>query len=118
MSILSFIKKVCTQKAIYWEYEGVDAYSRPQVKEAREINVRWDEKTEVKSDNTGKEFVSRAQILSPENLKEQSYIMLAPLDSVPIEPDHTEFEEAYQIRLMERTPLFRSPTQDVFMAYL
>lgn len=118
MSITSFIRKVAAQKAIYWEYEGVDGYNRPQLKEAREIMVRWDEKTEVKTARNGKEFISRAQILTPEDLKEQSYIMLGALDDVPIEPDHNDFEGAFEIRLMERTPLFASKTQDVFMAYL
>lgn len=118
MSILSFIKKVCTQKAIYWEYEGVDVYNNPILTEAREVLVRWDEKTEIKMSNSGKEFVSRAQILTPENLKEQSYIMLGALEDVPIEPNHSDYEEAFSIRLMERTPLLQSDTQDVFMAYL
>ena len=117
MSIKSFIRKVCVQPAVYWEYNGVDGFSNPSFLDPVAVNVRWDEKTEVISDSQGREYVSRAQILTPDDMKEQSYIWLGDLDEVP-EGDPRNIENAFEIKKMDRTPLFKSTTFDVFIAYL
>lgn len=118
MSITRFIRKVSTQPAVYWEFDGLDQFTNPQFKEPVQIFVRWDEKTEIVSGIDGKEFMSRAQVLTPLDLVEQSYLYLGTLDDLPNEPKARETEGAFEIKKMDRHPLFRSRTLDVFIAYL
>ena len=118
MSILSFIKKVCVQPAVYWQYNGSDGQGGSAFLNAVEIKVRWDEGTEVLSDSRGQEFTSHAQVLTPGNLVEQSYLWLGSLEDLPLEQDPVELPQAFAIKKMERYPLFKSTTQDVFLAYL
>lgn len=118
MSITSFIRKVAVQTVVYWEFEGLDQFSSPQFADPVERKVRWDETSEVVSDSNGREFVSRAQLLIPDDMKEQSYVWLGELADLPANPDPLETQGAYEIKKMDRHPLFRSQTLDVFIAYL
>jgi hypothetical protein len=118
MGIKQFIKKVCVQDAVYWEFIGVDGYNTPKFMAAEPIKVRWDEDSEIQIANNGKEFTSSAKILSPIDLQEQSIIMRVSIDDLPIEPDPLEYELAFEIRRVERTPLFMSSELDVFVAYV
>lgn len=119
MSILSFIRRVCVQPAVYWEYAGTDEFSSPKFYPPRQIKVRWDESTEVVSDSNGREFMSHAQVIVPENLKEKSYLWLGDqINDLPPDPIPVELEGAFEIKKMDRHPLFRSSTFDVFMAYM
>lgn len=117
MSIKSFIRKVCRQKAVYWEYDGPADGGGAVFKDPEEIKVRWDESTEIVSDRQGKEFMSNAQLLTPGDLKEQSYVWLGELAELPSQHPQ-EIENAFEIKKMDRHPLFRSKTLDVFIAYL
>lgn len=118
MSIKSFIQKVCVQPMVYWEYTGIDGFHNPQFNAAEEINVRWDAKTEVMTTNDGEEFISNAEILTPQDLVEKSWVYLGNLADLPANPDPRNTEGAYEIKRMERTPLFKSTTFDVFQAYV
>lgn len=118
MSITSFIKKVCVQDAIYWEYDGPDGMGGAEFKDPVEIKVRWDEGTEIVSDSDGREFVSNAQVIVTRDIKEQSYLCLGLLDSLPKNPEPRNTDGAYEIKSMDRHPLFKSKTMDVFIAYL
>lgn len=118
MSILSFIRKVAVQTVVYWEFEGIDEFSSPQFADAVERQVRWDETSEIVSDSTGREFVSRAQLLTPDDMVEQSYVWLGQLADLPADPEPLETAGAFEIKKMDRHPLFRSQTLDVFIAYL
>lgn len=119
MSIKSFIRQVCVQEAVYFEYLGTDEYSVPKFAAPKQIKVRWDETAEVTSDNQGREFISHAQVLTPQDLKEQSYLWLGNLiNDLPPEPNPVELDQAFEIKKMDRVPLFKSTSFDVFMAYL
>jgi|AntRauTorcE11897_2_1112592.scaffolds.fasta_scaffold01346_13 hypothetical protein len=118
MSIKRFIKKVCVQTIVYWEFDGVDGFHTPQFLDAVELKVRWDEKAEVITDRDGKEYVSNAQLLTPQDLVEQSYVYLGTLADLPASPNPLETEGAFEIVNMERYPTFRSQTFDVFIAFL
>lgn len=118
MSIKKFIQKVCVQDAIYWAYLGPDGMGGSEYESPAEIVVRWDEHTEVVSDSHGKEFLSSAQVLVPHDLKEQSLLMLGTLDQIPNVDDPNDAPGSFEIKKMDRHPLFMSKTLDVFMAYL
>jgi len=128
MSVLSFIEKVCVQDAVYWAYEGSDGFGGTEFADPVDIKVRWDSHTEVMAQNNGKEFVSNAQVLTPTDLLEQSVIKLGTvaelelavlngeLNDYPADP--RVLDGAFEIKRMDRHPLFRSATMDVFVAYL
>jgi len=118
LSITRFIKDVCVQDAVYWEYDGPDGMGGSEFKDPTEIKVRWDESTEIVSADNGQEFVSDAQVLTPNDLTEQSYIYLGALDSLPASPEPPNTDGAHEIKSMDRHPLFKSTTLDVFIAYL
>lgn len=117
-SIKRFIKDVCVQDAVYWEYNGPDGFGSVEFADPTEIKVRWDDKVDVKSDSNGKEFVSKAEVLTPQDLKEQSYLYLGTLSELPANPAPGDVTDAYEIKAMDRYPLFKSKTLDVFLAYL
>lgn len=118
MSIVKFIEQVCQQDAVYWQFTGIDGFNTPQFEDPVDIKVRWDEKTEIISDNDGKEYISRAQIVTPNDLVEQSYIRLGTVEDLPNEDEPRDITGAFEIKKMDRFPLFKSTTLDVFMAYL
>lgn len=119
MSITKFIERVCVQDAVYWEFDGVDEYSSSKFKNPVEVSIRWDEKTEIVSDNDGREYISRAQVLTPNDLLEQSYLRLGTIADLPNGVDRPQdISGAFEIKKMDRYPLFKSQTLDVFIAYL
>lgn len=118
MSILSFIKKVCVQDAIYWEYLGSDGVGGSEYEDPADIKVRWDDHTQIIAESNGKELRMDAQILSPIDLKEQSIVKLGLAADLTPGVEVADVEEAYEIKRMDRHPLFKSTTMDVFMAYL
>lgn len=119
MSITKFIRRVCVQDAVYWEHDGMDSFSNPKFKAPVEVTVRWDEKSEIVSDNNGREFVSRAQVLTPDNMVEQSYLRLGTIADLPAGVDEPrDIVGAWEVKKMDRHPLFKSKTLDVFIAYL
>ena len=64
MSILSLIKKVCVQDAVYWPYESNTGYE-PSYGAPQSIKCRWDGSSEVLTDKQGKQIVASAEILCP-----------------------------------------------------
>lgn len=118
MSIQSFIKRVCVQTAVYWEYKGPDGYGGVEYADPVEIACRWDDTAEVVSDRDGVEFVSQAEVLVTQDLKERSRVMLGKLSDLPVDPDPLNIEDSYEIKRMSRHPEFRSTTFDIFLMYV
>ena len=117
MSLKKFIRKVCVQPAVYWEFDKADAFGSSTFKAPTQRFVRWDEKTTLISDSTGKEFLSMAEIITPDDMKEQSYIALGDIADYGAGSPLGQLG-AFEIKKMDRHPLFRSKTLDVFIAYL
>lgn len=118
MAIKEFIQRVCVQDAVYWEYTGVDEFGSSTFKDPTEIKVRWDDSTEIQTTSNGKEFISMAEVLTPQDLTEQSYLYLGTLASLPADPEPLDTDKAYEIKAMDRHPLFAGTSNVVFIAYL
>jgi len=119
MSLRQFIRSVCVQDAVYWEEDGQDGMGGVKFKAPVEIKVRWDDSSETVADKNGVEFVSRAVILVPDNLKERSRLYLGTLASLGGPAlDPLVIEDTYELRKMDRHPEFRSTTFDVFIGYV
>lgn len=117
MSILSFIKKVCVQTAVYWEpptHDGLRFVFTPP----REVKVRWDSANKVVKGDNGEEFVASAQIICPEKLKAGGYIVLASLAELSqkeiVNPKSNT--RIFEIMAAPETPLFKSATKFVYEA--
>lgn len=119
MSILSLVKKVCVQDAVYWPLSGNTGYA-PSYGTPQEIKCRWDGSSEVFTDKHGKQIVASAEILCPVQLKEEGLIYLGLLADLSSEQraDPKVIVDAYEIRKVSITPLFRSTTKFVYQIYV
>ncbi len=125
MGIHKFIQKVCVQTAVYWPsptpdgYGGM-SYGTPVELKPPNNGVRWDEQAEVLSDNQGKEMISKARVLTPNDLDEQGMLFLGTLDelSTAQKADPRLVEGAFEIRRFDRVPMVMSTDVFVRTAYL
>lgn len=138
MSILTFIKKVCVQTAVYWGLpvnDGMGGYSYAQ---PREIKVRWDNARSVIKTKEGDEIETDAEIIIQEELSVNGRIWLGTLaelgytESTPesgsnsgsssgssggaIEYNTPDSVDSHLILHIEKTPLFRSTDKFVYFA--
>lgn len=123
MGIIEFIKSVCVQKAVFWEAEatgfGGIGYKAPVSLDPDEgTGVRWSEKTEVITDKDGKEIVSRAEIMTQANIMEGRIYLGDIYDLTDAEKSDPLQVESYEIKRIDRVPLFRSTEQFVITVYL
>ena len=121
MSIDRFIRKISVQTALYWGNPVPNGSGGYTFDEVVEVKCRWDDKTEVMSDEKGKEFVSRATILSPEELEPEGYICLASLTDFPSGQDFSKPKNipgAFPIRKKDKVPMIKSTTVFVRTVYI
>ena len=122
MSIISFIEKVCVQTAVYWGNPKPDGTGGMTYDPPKEIKVRWEDKAQVITDNIGKEIVSRSEVLVTSDLDEEGMLFLgtlADLDYYYLQrEDPRKVEKAYEIKRVDKTPLFRSVDEFVYIVYL
>lgn len=119
MSILSLIKKVCVQDAVYWPPAGntgyESTYGTPQ-----QVKCRWDGSSEVLTDKYGKQIVASAEILSPTEMLEEGLLYPGLLDNLSStqRADPKAIAGVCEIRKISTTPLFRSSTKFVYQIYV
>ena len=127
MSILSFIRKVCVQTAVYWGNPVPDGFGGFTFDEPVEIKCRWEDKIRTFTNLNGIETASKAMILSPVDLCHQGWVFLGTLedvytlldvDSSNITINPKDVQGAYEIVAIDKTPLFRSTTKFVKEYYL
>lgn len=118
--IEKFIRKVCVQTAVYWEFDVADGFGGNTFKDPVEVSVRWEDKVELLRDETGKEIVSRATILTPIDLKVQSILWLGTLEDLTEsqKEDPLSVQGAGPILKFDRVPMIFSTTVFVKTAYL
>lgn len=113
-----FLKTVCVQTALYWEFDGSDGYGQANYKAPREIACRWqDEVIQLKGKDT-KEIVSKAQLLVLEDLKENSILALKKLSDIDSTTDPLELDDAYEVMTMSKIPMIKSTDDFVRTIYL
>lgn len=117
MSIQKVIERFCVQTAVYWKPTGSDGRGGFTFAAPEEINVRWSSKIEVMTDAKGKEFTSRAKVLLTKPLDDEGYLFLGSLTDLDSDPNPLEISKAFKIRLLTKTPMPRSTTDFVNVAY-
>ena len=127
MSIISFIKRVCVQTAVYWGNPQPDGFGGYTFDEPIEIKCRWDEKIRTFTNPKGKEETSKATVLLTQKIDHEGWLFLGTLqdvyglidaDSSNITVNPKEVPGAYEIIATDETPLFRSTTKFVHECYL
>lgn len=118
--IIKFLKKqVCAQTAVYWGNPIKDAYGNMVYDDPVEIAVRWDDQTELVRDSTGKEVVSKAQVIVLQDLDVDGWLYLGALSEFgsPL-PGPTDVDGAYKIIRFDKNPLFNNVSEFVRQVYL
>lgn len=73
------VKKFAVQTAVYWANPTRDGRGNTTFDSPVDILVRWDDKTQVITDAQGNEKVSRAEILSNQEMAELEFLFLGSL---------------------------------------
>lgn len=120
MGLVQFVKSVCVQSAIYWAPIGYDGYGSATYADPVEIKCRWDNVETVK-DNTKmvqNEWIAEILITAP--VEVEGYLMLGELPDYPdiMSANPLEYQKAYPIMSMSTTPLVKSKTQFIYVAYV
>jgi hypothetical protein len=125
MGILQFVKKVCVQDAIYWGNPVVDGFGSMSFDDPISIKVRWDERQQLVVNTEGKEELSKAAIMCPDELDLQGFVMLGSLEDVADGDTYKTPQEvnaqkihAMEIKSRSITPLFRSKVKFIYVYYL
>lgn len=127
MSIADYIKRLCTQTAVYWGNPQDDGKGGFTYDDPVEIDCRWQAGTEVVSmrGDQGKtrELVSRAQVYVTQDVDEEGYLYLGTLDSEDAlssaeESNPMTVTGAYRIRVFEKTPVLGRDDEFLRKVYL
>lgn len=111
MGIERFIKTVCVQPAVYWAPSGHDGFA-PTYATAVEIKVRWTDKTQIVVDSTGKEVVSKAEVLVTSDLQIGGLLWLGSLTGMP------SGTRGMEIMSISKIPMVKSNKEFVRTVYL
>lgn len=120
--LIKFVESVCVQTAVYWPRPIPDGYGGYSFGSAypEEISVRWDNVQKYIFSSNGAQIVSIAEILVTQDIEEGGYLYLGTLSDLDSgqEDNPKEVDGAYEIRKVEKTPLFKSTNEFVRTAYL
>lgn len=113
------------QPAVYWAPEGADGYGGIRYSAPREVKVRWEDKVTKVSDGRGEEIISRAVVLSPDVMEERGMLWLGSFQDLEAvkgkgasRSHPAMLDDAYDIKRVDKTPLYRSATKFVRRVYL
>lgn len=112
------ITKKLKQTAVYWEFIKLDGYGHGTYQTEVELTVRWEDTQEVFVDDTGREVLSQAVIVSSVPLVKQSMLFLGSigdLDSGVTDPQ--QVDGAREVRKTDAVKNLRA-TQTLYTNYL
>ena len=121
MSIDTFVKKVCVQRAVYWGNPVADGFGNFTFDEPVSIYCRWEIKSNVIKDSLGRELITKAKVLLTQDVEVQGWLYLGLLEDFEETTDLTNpksISGAYEIIGFDKTPMIRSTTVYVREAYL
>lgn len=106
MSIENYLKRLCTDIAVYWSdpvtvVDGSFDYATPV-----EIKCFWREEIKMIRDSDGKEIVSKAAVHVLEDIDDNGMLFHGELDdlSTAEKADPKKRKDAYEIKLFVKTP--------------
>ena len=106
MSIETYMKRICKQTAVYWGTPTPDKFAKNSFATPIEIKCFWSNKTEMITDNAGKEIVSRATFYVFQDLDEQGMLFFGVLDDLTVaeKADPTKVKKAFEIKQFLKIP--------------
>lgn len=106
MSIESYLKRICTDTAVYWanptsSADGSLSYDTPV-----EIKCLWREEIKMIRDTQGKEIVSKAAVHVLVDIDDNGMLFHGDLDDLTAaeESDPRKRADAYEVKLFMKTP--------------
>lgn len=106
MSIANYLKRVCTDTAVYWASPTADTDGSFSYDAGVEIKCLWREEIKMIRDSDGKEVVSKAAVHVLADLDNNGMLFhgeLADL-SVAEKADPKKRRDAYEVKLFIKTP--------------
>lgn len=119
--IIKFLEKeVCAQTAVYWGNPQNDGYGGYTYDDPVEISCRWDEITQLVTDEDSRQFTSDAEIIVLQDVDKEGMLYLGSLDDIESahEANPEQVDGAKRIRHFDKSPLFGSTSEFVRVAYL
>ena len=113
------IKKFAVQTVVYWANPTNDGDGNFTYDSPVEILVRWDDKTQVVTDSSGRERTSSAEILTNQEMVEEEFLYNGSLSDFSSGQDLSDpkaIEGAYEIITKTKVPAVRS-TDDFVRTY-
>lgn len=98
------------QKAVLWAVSGATADGGRTFSDAAEIDVRWEDRSELFIDENGQERQSSAVVWTGQDVTRGSYLYLGTLASLSSseEADPQVVAEAHEVRQTAKVPNRRS----------
>ena len=103
---MKIITKVCVQTATYWGAPVEDGYGKHTFATPVQILVRWDEEQVKFVNSGGEEEVSRARVMTLQDVALGGYLFLGT--SASTNPE--DLDEAWVIKAIEKVPELGSTT--------
>jgi hypothetical protein len=117
--LIKFVESVAVQDAVYWPPPAPDTQGDLIYPTAQDMKVRWDNKATNIVDPQGRNVVAKASVLLTAPVAAGGRMCLGTVAALPAQgatsPTSVGADEILQV---EETPLFRSASEFVRVAYL
>lgn len=101
------------QVATIWTQTGLDTYGKPTFTAPAQINVRWEDRTEMILSKRGEEYVSKSRVFFGSDIPLEAFLFLGTSAAT----DPTAVPGAYEVMGRKMTPDLRN-LQQLYVAFL
>lgn len=121
MSINRFVKKkISEDTAVYWSNPDPNTFGQMTFDSPEEINVYWNDASELIRDNDGREIVTNAIVTVGKDLDDSGMLYHGKLSDLTQaeKDDPKKLSGAYEIKKTAKAPSIRKPDQYVRKVWL
>ena len=105
---MKIIDKMRRQRAVLWVMTGYGDNGQPTYSTAREIRVRWEEKTEEMTGVNTSKFVSKAMIYVGEDIPLRSILWLGKISQLTSITDPKLNDHAFELQRLDIIPTIKA----------
>ena len=108
----AFLKRACTQTAVYWGTPAPDGYGGFTFADPVEIACRWQDKIETIKNDKGEEVISNATVFVLQDVSQNGYLFLGELTDLSSaeEADPRGIDNAKMILKFDKSPALKGDT--------
>ena len=110
MTISSLLARTCKDVCVYWASPVPDGFGGYTFAEGVELSCRWEEMSQIVSDNQGNQITSRAVVYVLQDVDEEGMLYHGTLDDLDSDPDPKTVDGAYVIKRFQKSPALGSTT--------